>query len=87
MAAANSSVYGCTVCYGSGVTLTGQQCLCTVNRYYPHPGFSTPPTIPPVLGKAEVPQMHNGWECPKCYSVYAPFVTRCTICGPKSQAT
>ena len=24
-----------------------------------------------------------GWECPKCGSVYAWYVQRCSICGPK----
>lgn len=26
---------------------------------------------------------HNGWTCPKCGSVYAPFVSECSRCnGP-----
>lgn len=31
-------------------------------------------------------QRNLGWECPKCGSVYAPWMTRCTVCGPKPKA-
>lgn len=27
----------------------------------------------------------QGWECPKCGSVYAPFMPACTKCGKESK--
>ncbi len=27
-------------------------------------------------------QMIEGWICPKCGSVYSPFVRKCSVCGP-----
>lgn len=26
--------------------------------------------------------VQKGWECPRCNSVYAPFVPKCMTCGP-----
>ncbi len=29
----------------------------------------------------EMPLSNNGWLCPKCKSVYAPFVRECAKCN------
>lgn len=31
--------------------------------------------------------MSKGWECPKCGSVFAPFVSECSNCKPPKVAT
>jgi len=28
----------------------------------------------------------QGWVCPKCGRVYAPWVPACSLCGPKKEA-
>lgn len=25
----------------------------------------------------------QGWECPKCGAVFAPFIPRCVVCEPR----
>ena len=30
--------------------------------------------------------MNQGWECPKCGRVYAPFVQECKGCAPQIRA-
>jgi hypothetical protein len=37
-----------------------------------------PPKIEPLVNPNQ-----QGWECPKCGSVYAPWNPECRICGPK----
>ncbi len=33
------------------------------------------------------PKPLQGWQCPGCGSCYAPFISKCTICGPKTTTT
>jgi len=35
--------------------------------------------------KEENKGMSYGWVCPKCGCVYAIWVDRCSVCGPKYQ--
>ena len=30
--------------------------------------------------------LSNGWECPGCHCCYAPWVSKCTSCGPTKVA-
>lgn len=66
---------GCTICYGSKVAQGGYPCIACAPRLGPiaQPSIQNPPAV-------------TGWVCPSCKSVYAPFVQRCYICGPKPKA-
>lgn len=35
------------------------------------------------LPKSQV-ALPQGWVCPKCGNVYAPWVVMCPLCGPKT---
>lgn len=62
----------CPVCYqlrttsGCGCPPGGQQASVPFPYYPQQPGFQVP--------------TQQGWECPKCGRVYAPFMPACTHC-------
>lgn len=35
----------------------------------------------------EIVPVQFGWKCPGCGQVYAPFVSKCEYCVPRSYAT
>ena len=37
--------------------------------------------IPPLRGPLDAPRPQQGWACPKCGSVWAPFMPGCTTCN------
>jgi len=39
-------------------------------------------TFAPEGKVASLPAYPNGWVCPKCGSVYSPYVTECFRCNP-----
>lgn len=55
--------------------------------YFGDPWWSPIPKPQPTYHYVVQPQyvygpaVNQGWECPKCKSVYAPHVTKCEKCG------
>lgn len=40
--------------------------------------------FPPEIPAPSQHNMSNGWLCPVCGSVYAIWVSKCSVCGPKT---
>ena len=58
--------------------------------YGPHdclPPYSWPSPIPPTWQNPSTTSTTTfnvqGWECPRCHSVFAPWVYKCDSCKPK----
>ena len=44
--------------------------------------MTTPVSIPSIWpARQEAPAVPQGWECPKCHTIYAPAVLQCHACS------